>query len=235
MKGEKVYITTQGPKFDDSKNDCDEVIDTIPDFWRMVWDQKVSVVVMLTKIEENDEFVIEKCTQYWPKNVGETLDMEKACLALDWVEEEDMHKWDIKVRTFRLRRGDEERTVKQVHYLGWGDHKVPDSPDAFVEMSDKVNEFNSGSQGPLVVHCSAGVGRSGTFIGIHSYVKYMRDFWAEKKDLDDLNIPKLLISLRKDRPKMVQTKEQYEFIYKAILMEFERNYSKFIQSIEGKE
>jgi len=174
------YISTQGPKID--KDDDDIEVDTIPDFWRMVWDNKSQVIVMLTKIIENDDFYIEKCTQYWPKVVGDTMDMHpRARLRLTYVEEDQQSKPNIIIRTFTLKRGEEERVIKQVHYTGWPDHGVPESVEEFVAMSDFVDQMNIGSDGPLIVHCSAGVGRSGTFIGIHSYVKFLRNYYEDKK------------------------------------------------------
>jgi len=231
----EAYISTQGPKCD--LDDDDQMVDTTPDFWRMVWDNKSQVIVMLTKIVEDDDFLIEKCTQYWPKVVGDMMDMhETARLTLTWVEEDDSNKDEFIIRTFVLRRGEEERIVRQLHYTGWPDHGVPKSAEEFVRMSDKVDELNEGSNGaPLVVHCSAGVGRSGTFIGIHAYVKFLRKFYDEHKDLPDLNVPKLLIMLRNDRPKMVQTKEQYEFIYKAILYQFKQCFDDFIKKVKDDE
>jgi len=225
MFGEKAYISTQGPKKD--KNDEDEEIDTRPDFWRMVWDYKANVVVMLTKIVEDDEYVLEKCTQYWPTKIGDSTDYKDARLLLTWLEQEDMP--GIEIRTFSLKRDDEERTIKQIHYTGWPDHGVPSRPEEFVALCDRVDELNHNSNAPLVVHCSAGVGRSGTFIGIHSYVRFLRETYEKTGDLEDLNVPDLLVRLRKDRPKMVQTKEQYEFIYKAILLEFEVAFDRFLK------
>jgi len=232
MDGEKkAYISTQGPKID--KDDDDNVVNTIPDFWRMVWDSHVGVIVMLTRIKEDDEFEIEKCTKYWPENLKETMDMPEAQLALTYDTEVEDVKYDIWVRSFTLsRNGEQSREVKQVQYRGWPDHSVPEVPEAFISMCDKVDEINGHSPVPLVVHCSAGVGRSGTFIAIHSYVRHLRKVWDGTGDLPDLNIPKLLISLRNDRPKMVQTKEQYEFIYKAVLLEFERKFTRLIEKIK---
>jgi len=165
-------------------DDDDVMIDTIPDFWRMVWDNKTQVIVMLTQIVEDDELLIEKCTQYWPKDVGGEMDMyDTARLTLTLLEEDTSNEKVFIIRTFQLRRGEEERIVRQLHYTAWPDHGVPSSPEEFVKMSDVVDRLNEGSEGPLVVHCSAGVGRSGTFIGIHAYVKYLRKFYEEKKKI----------------------------------------------------
>jgi len=112
-------------------------------------------------------------------------------------------------------RGEEKRNVVQIQYTGWPDHGVPTDEEEFIKLTERVDSYNPNNK-PMLVHCSAGVGRSGTFCAIHSYVRYLKKFWAEKSDLPDINVPQRLIELRKDRPKMIQTKEQYEFVYRAI-------------------
>jgi len=137
------------------------------------------------------------------------------------------------LRRFTLQRGDDKRNCLQFQYVGWPDHGVPEDEDDFIKFTEKVDEYNKNGK-PLLVHCSAGIGRSGTFCAIHSYVRYLKQYYAAKNDpninlipLPDINVPQRLIELRRDRPKMIQTKEQYEFVYRAIYKVFEDLFKEF--------
>jgi len=225
----RAYISTQGPII--RKNDDYEAenVDTCPDFWRMAWECDVEVIVMLTKCSEESRET-EKCSQYWPKHQGDDKDYGSINVKLVEKKREKMipsypdkplgEKENICFRTFVLRKGEETRNCTQIQYRGWPDHNIPNDEDEFIRLVDIVDEHNKNGK-TLIVHCSAGVGRSGTFCAVHSYIRYLRTYFKEHdSDLPDINVARRLVELRKDRPKMIQTKEQYEYIYKAIVKVF---------------
>ncbi|KAK3749884.1 hypothetical protein QZH41_008270, partial [Actinostola sp. cb2023] len=185
------YIAAQGP--------LDE---TCGDFWRMVWEQNTRVIVMLTNVRERGRL---KCTQYWP--TSGTCKFEGAHISLD----EEVELTSHTVRMFRVTMIDlnETRFIKQFHFTSWPDHGVPKSVAfllAFVRATTKANPRDAG---PMVVHCSAGVGRTGTFIVIDSMLKQI----AYERTVDVLHY---VIQLRKQRNLMVQTEQQYIFIHDAL-------------------
>jgi len=220
MFDKKRYISTQGPirRVSDYEQ---ENVDTCPDFWRMVWENNVETIVMLTKKSE-DMRETEKCSLYWPKMKGESTRYGD----IDVTTTEKKKEKNITFRHFRIQRGDVIKECEHIQYTGWPDHGVPSDEDEFIYLTEKVDEIQK-SENPMIVHCSAGIGRSGTFCAIHSYVRYLRHFYKEHNDLPDINVPKRLIELRKDRPKMIQTKEQYEFVYKAIYKVFRSIFDEF--------
>ncbi len=148
---EKAYIATQGP-----------LSTTEGDFWRMVWEQSVSVVLMLTREVETNKL---KCHKYWPE-VGETR--EYGQLKVKMVNVEDGP--EVVRRTLELTYGKDTREVTQFQYIAWPDHGVPSSVEAFLNMANQANERNR-TLGPQVVHCSAGLGRTGTYLIFHMIVQ----------------------------------------------------------------
>ncbi|XP_043932722.1 receptor-type tyrosine-protein phosphatase mu-like [Protopterus annectens] len=185
------YIAAQGPQ----KH-------TINDFWRMVWQEKSSTIVMLTNLTEQRKV---KCECYWPeqsKNYGDitvTLSMTKQAA-------------DVIIRTFTVEKCDcsSRLEVKQFHYTSWPDHHVPIKPIKIFHLLNQVHTCSSNTTQPLIIHCSAGVGRTGTFIAL-DYVFEMAK--AEGK----INVFQCVQQMREKRTKMVQTKEQYAFIYDVLL------------------
>jgi len=223
-KDEKVlkrYISTQGPHVVENSKFPGDDANTIGDFWRMTWQEGVECIVMLTKISE-DERESDKCAQYWPVK-GTTAKYDDIEVTLEKDEEPNS---DLIVRYFKLKKKDEVRDCIHVQYIGWPDHEVPRDEKVFIKLTEDVDKYNKNNK-TMIVHCSAGVGRTGTFIAVHSYVRYLRKYYQDEKDLPDINIPGKLISLRQDRPRMIQTKEQYEFVYKAITLVFNDLLDKF--------
>jgi len=199
----KAYICTQGP-----------LSHTIGDFWRMVFEYKVSVIVMLTKLFEDDK---EKCAQYWPDDlINVTYDN---VIDVHFFSEESSPT--IVTRKFRINMNNEDREVTQMQFTAWPDHGLPTPEEDYIALSDKSDETNL-CHGPILVHCSAGVGRSGTFCAVHSYIHFLRDHFHTNHELPSISIANSIVSLRKERPGMVQTGEQYEFCYRAIYKEFEK-------------
>jgi len=111
---------------------------------------------------------------------------------------------------------DEKREITQFQYTAWPDHGVPVSTAAFLELSNDADKANK-SHGPILVHCSAGIGRTGTFCTIHSTLKRIeKELKDDPEKIPTVNIPETVLTLRKQRHNMVQTVEQYEFCYLAI-------------------
>jgi len=187
----ETYICTQGP-----------LQNTIDDFWRMVWEQDCNVVVMLTKEVENLKI---KCARYWPDKGFRVCGNFRISL----LSEESTP--ELIIRTFSLEdvQSGVGRTVVHYQYVSWPDHGLPVSTTAFLELVRMVDKQKR--TGPIIVHCSAGIGRSGTFCTVHHVItKFRHD--ASKNDATPVfNIMQTVISMRGQRPGMVQTKEQYMF------------------------
>ncbi|XP_059471662.1 receptor-type tyrosine-protein phosphatase T-like [Neocloeon triangulifer] len=152
-KMKKTYIATQGPKSN-----------TLVDFWRMIWQEQVSLIVMVTNLIENGKT---KCEKYWPE------ERQSVCvkgLQIQSVKEEIYP--DYTQRTMRLMNGDQNRLVVQMHYTQWPDHGVPFYAKSLACFMEKILEIKSDS--PVVVHCSAGVGRTGTVILIDACLRMAR-------------------------------------------------------------
>lgn len=210
---EKAYICTQGP----TKN-------TIDDFWRMVWEQNSSVVVMLTKEVEN---TTPKCSRYWPEE-GHTEQYGRIRVTSESME----NVGEVVIRTMVLqdtRTDDPSRTITHYQYTSWPDHGLPVSTTAFLELVRMVDKQKK--TGPVVVHCSAGIGRSGTFCTVHSAIsKYRYDLSMKPDTPPSFDILHTVIHMRQQRPGMVQTKDQYMFCYLSIDEEASQSSKKFAPS-----
>ncbi|XP_048053473.1 protein tyrosine phosphatase receptor type Db isoform X1 [Megalobrama amblycephala] len=194
------YIATQGP-----------MPDTFSDFWRMVWEQHTANIIMITKLEEKSRmpsyfFSKNKCDQYWPSRGTETYGLMQVSL-LDTVE-----LATYCVRTFALFKSGsgEKREVRQFQFTAWPDQGVPEHPTPFLAFLRRVKACNPPDAGPIAVHCSAGVGRTGCFIVIDAMLERVK----QEKTIDVYGHVTLM---RSQRNYMVQTEEQYVFIYDALL------------------
>uniref|UniRef100_G1RVJ2 protein-tyrosine-phosphatase n=1 Tax=Nomascus leucogenys TaxID=61853 RepID=G1RVJ2_NOMLE len=185
------YIATQGP-----------VHETVYDFWRMIWQEQSACIVMVTNLVEVGRV---KCYKYWPDDTEVYGDFKVTCVEMEPLAE-------YVVRTFTLeRRGyNEIREVKQFHFTGWPDHGVPYHATGLLSFIRRVKLSNPPSAGPIVVHCSAGAGRTGCYI----VIDIMLDMAEREGVVDIYNCVK---ALRSRRINMVQTEEQYIFIHDAIL------------------
>uniref|UniRef100_A0A8C2E572 protein-tyrosine-phosphatase n=1 Tax=Cyprinus carpio TaxID=7962 RepID=A0A8C2E572_CYPCA len=186
------YIATQGP-----------MPDTFSDFWRLVWEQHTANIIMITKLEEKSR---NKCDQYWPSRGTETYGLMQVTL-LDTVE-----LATYCVRTFALIKSGsgEKRELRQFQFTAWPDQGVPEHPTLFLAFLRRVKACNPPDAGPIVVHCSAGVGRTGCFIVIDAMLERVK----QEKTIDIYGHVTLM---RSQRNYMVQTEEQYVFIYEALL------------------
>ncbi|XP_068449273.1 protein tyrosine phosphatase receptor type Fa isoform X5 [Clinocottus analis] len=189
---QNAYIATQGP-----------LPETLSDFWRMVWEQRTCTIVMMTRLEEKSRV---KCDQYWPSRGTETYGMIQVTM-LDTVE-----LAAYSVRTFALYKNgsSEKREVRQFQFIAWPDHGVPEYPTPTLAFLRRVKACNPPDAGPMVAHCSAGVGRTGCFIVIEAMLERMK----HEKSVD---IYGHVTCMRAQRNYMVQTEDQYVFIHEALL------------------
>ncbi|XP_017898462.1 PREDICTED: receptor-type tyrosine-protein phosphatase F isoform X10 [Capra hircus] len=189
---QNAYIATQGP-----------LPETMGDFWRMVWEQRTATVVMMTRLEEKSRV---KCDQYWPARGTETYGLIQVTL-LDTVE-----LATYTVRTFALYKSgsSEKRELRQFQFMAWPDHGVPEYPTPILAFLRRVKACNPLDAGPMVVHCSAGVGRTGCFIVIDAMLERMK----HEKTVD---VYGHVTCMRAQRNYMVQTEDQYVFIHEALL------------------
>nr|CAI9698752.1 unnamed protein product [Rangifer tarandus platyrhynchus] len=190
------YIATQGP-----------LPSTVADFWQMVWESGCVVIVMLTPLSENG---VRQCYHYWPDEGSNLYHIYEVHLVSE-------HIWceDFLVRSFYLKnlQTSETRTVTQFHFLSWYDQGVPSSTRSLLDFRRKVNKCYRGRSCPIIVHCSDGAGRSGTYVLIDMVLNKMA------KGAKEIDIAATLEHLRDQRPSMVQTKEQFEFALTAVAEE----------------
>jgi len=187
------YISTQAP-----------MPNTINDFWRMVWEQHCAIIVMITRIFEGGR---QKANIYWPTEEGgsQKYGIVEVTTARHFCNEH------FDTRIFLIRCGTETRKVVHYQYSTWPDFGVPHSTEGIRELIRKVRRQQARvtPSGPVVVHCSAGVGRSGAFISILHTIERAHAGLST-------NLMELVMEMRKDRSGMIQTKEQYAFVVKCL-------------------
>ena len=186
------YIATQGP-----------LPETFADFWRMCWEQRSTTIVMMTRLEERARI---KCDQYWPSRGSDTYGVVSVMIT----DVQELATYSV--RTFQLHRlgTSEHREIKQLQFTAWPDHGVPDHPAPFLQFLKRVRALNPCDAGPMIIHCSAGVGRTGAFIVIDSMLERLRYE-------NTVDIYGHVTCLRAQRNYMVQTEDQYIFIHDAVL------------------
>ncbi|XP_027144788.1 receptor-type tyrosine-protein phosphatase N2 [Larimichthys crocea] len=190
------YIATQGP-----------LPSTVADFWQMVWENGCVVIVMLTPLVESG---VKQCYHYWPDEGSNLYHIYEVNLVSE-------HIWcdDFLVRSFYLKnmQTNETRTVTQFHFLTWLNQNVPETSRTLLDFRRKVNKCYRGRSCPIIVHCSDGAGRSGTYILVDMVLNKMA------KGAKEIDIAATLEHLRDQRPGMVQTKDQFEFALTAVAEE----------------
>ncbi|KAK5912888.1 hypothetical protein CesoFtcFv8_002718 [Champsocephalus esox] len=190
------FIAAQGPKEE-----------TVNDYWRMIWEQNTATIVMVTNLKERKEC---KCAQYWPDQGCWTYGNIRVSV------EDQMVLVDYTIRKFCIQQvGDvsgkkPQRLVTQFHFTSWPDFGVPFTPIGMLKFLKKVKNYNPTYAGAIVVHCSAGVGRTGTFIVIDAMLDMMN---TERK----VDVFGFVTRIRAQRCQMVQTDMQYVFIFQALL------------------
>ncbi|XP_062605500.1 tyrosine-protein phosphatase 10D-like isoform X2 [Saccostrea cucullata] len=186
------YIATQGP-----------LPFTRDDFWRMIWEQNVSIIVMLTQLVERGR---RKCDIYWPETTREPVYYGDLVVEI----ESESTLPDYVLRVMSVKLGDRARKVKQLHYLKWPDMGCPETTWLLLNFVGATRLYlPHNDPGPIVVHCSAGVGRTGTFIAV--------DYLMQQVSSSDvIDIYDYVMKMRNNRPNMVQTEDQYIFIHDCI-------------------
>ncbi|XP_061750681.1 receptor-type tyrosine-protein phosphatase beta-like [Nerophis ophidion] len=189
------YIATQGP-----------LPGTKDDFWKMVWEQNVHNVVMVTQCVEKGRV---KCDHYWPRDHDP---LYYGDLIVRMLSESVLPEWTI--REFNICSEHDLRSIRLIrhfHFTVWPDHGVPDTTQSLVQFVRTVRDYvyRSPGSGPTVVHCSAGVGRTGTFIVLDRVLQ-------QSDSSDTLDIYGCVFELRLHRSHMVQTERQYAFIHQCV-------------------
>ncbi|XP_060595140.1 receptor-type tyrosine-protein phosphatase kappa-like [Ruditapes philippinarum] len=190
----KQYIASQGP-----------TKEILVDFWRMIWQEESSRIVMLTNLIEEGK---EKCEQYWPEE-GTSHVFGNIIVHTEKI---DNFSQFVK-RTFQVKKEgskQKSRTVTQYHFTAWPDKGVPKYASSLVQFTNKVKYDSVEQNGPIVVHCSAGVGRTGTFIAL--------DFLTEQgKAMGYIDVLGTITAFRSQRVCLVQTLDQYIFVHHALV------------------
>nr|XP_054764961.1 uncharacterized protein LOC129271715 [Lytechinus pictus] len=192
FENDKAFIASQGPNKDSTN-----------DFWRMIWQENVTTIAMVTRLREGDKI---KCRQYWPSQQGDSVTFGNIKVELILLEP---CNGGVK-RKMTMRKNEDYRTVTQFHFRVWPDKGVPKHTSLLLKFIKEVKSNHGQNPHPLVIHCSAGVGRTGVVISIDSIV-------AHAKRTGMVDVFSFVTKIRQNRPYMVQTQEQYAFIYAAVL------------------
>uniref|UniRef100_A0A8C3TXA6 Receptor-type tyrosine-protein phosphatase eta n=1 Tax=Catharus ustulatus TaxID=91951 RepID=A0A8C3TXA6_CATUS len=190
----KAFIAAQGP-----------LPNTIEDFWQMIWEKNIYSIIMLTKCVEQART---KCEQYWPDKQSKSY----GDIIVTMVSEVVLPEWTIRDFTVEKDNSPESHTVRQFHFTSWPDHGVPETTDLLINFRHLVHEYNSQNpvDSPTLVHCSAGVGRTGTFIAIDRLIQQM-------EMENSVDVYGVVYDLRMHRPLMVQTEDQYVFLNQCVM------------------
>ncbi|XP_065178192.1 receptor-type tyrosine-protein phosphatase delta-like isoform X1 [Sycon ciliatum] len=193
FSGDQEYIAAQGP-----------VVGTVPDFWRMVWERGTRVIAMVTNCVEKTR---DKCARYWPEQAEGALQSGK--ITITPVDTTTLADFSIRNLDVSMK-GEERRRIQHFHFTTWPDHGVPAQCAPLLTFIRRMRSANPVDAGPIVVHCSAGVGRTGTLIVIDTQLQRL-------EQMGSIDIFNNTVKLRDSRNIMVQQEVQYVFIHKAML------------------
>lgn len=184
---------------------------TIDEFWMMVWENRVRVIVMLTKLTERRKV---KANCYWPSegNINQygkiSVHSKKVKLCDNFI-----------IRRFTISNGESNRKIYQIQYTSWPDFGVPDSSSSIIELLhnvdlqlERLHVKRSKKRVRVLCHCSAGIGRCGTLLAIQSAIEKI----LSGTPITNVNISQIVSELRTQRSGIVQTKDQYSFVYKVV-------------------
>ncbi|TSK72179.1 Tyrosine-protein phosphatase non-receptor type 13 [Bagarius yarrelli] len=188
-----LYIACQGP-----------LPTTLADFWQMVWEQKSNVIAMMTQEVEGGKV---KCQRYWPDTLR-TAQMVDDRLQITLVKDQHLDNFIIRLIEVKDVQTNEIQRVTHLNYTGWPDHGTPTQPEQLLTFISYMRHIHQ--SGPIITHCSAGIGRSGTLICLDVVLGLI------SKDTD-FDISDVVRTMRLQRQGMVQTEEQYVFCYQVIL------------------
>lgn len=195
FNSKREFIATQGPL------PC-----TKDDFWRMIWEYNCKGIVMLTNCIEKGK---NKCDYYWPQDMEPVVYGD---IQVSITKEELTPHWNI--RQLSISMGQQQKTLVHLHYHVWPDMDVPSDPATLLQFVRLVRAKLSKRGGPITVHCSAGVGRTGTFIALDTLLHQL-----DRQDFID--VFGVVYKLRLNRLCMVQTESQYVFLYRSMIYELE--------------
>jgi protein tyrosine phosphatase len=190
------YIAAQGP-----------LPATVADFWRMLWCLRIQIVIMVCKEVEMGK---RKCSRYWAEP-GETLEFDG--ITVREARPSSHVVEDVVLRNMVAEVDNEQLFVQQFHYTEWPDHGVPDTVDPILDMIQMVRDAQPGDEPPIVVHCSAGCGRTGAVC----VIDYVWSLIKQNAIPADFSLSNLVCEMRQQRVSIIQTKEQYVMVYKAVL------------------
>ncbi|XP_049995765.1 tyrosine-protein phosphatase non-receptor type 12 isoform X1 [Alexandromys fortis] len=198
--GPKAYVATQGP-----------LANTVIDFWRMIWEYNVVIIVMACREFEMGR---KKCERYWPLYGEDPVTFAPFRISC----ENEQARTDYFIRTLLLEFQNESRRLYQFHYVNWPDHDVPSSFDSILDMISLMRTYQEHEDVPICIHCSAGCGRTGAICAID----YTWNLLKAGKIPEEFNVFNLIQEMRTQRHSAVQTKEQYELVHRAIAQLFEK-------------
>ncbi|XP_067676450.1 tyrosine-protein phosphatase 10D-like [Haliotis asinina] len=189
------YIATQGP-----------MTGTVSDFWRMIWEQEVSIIIMLSDLQERGK---PKVDMYWPKAMNEPVQLGD--IIVEMINYSPLNKYIIKI--FQITNRNESRKVRHYFLPGWQDFGANLTPDDVISFVRDVRmTVTPTDKGPVCVHCSAGVGRTGTYISLDVFQQAIDEENFDK----ELDVFDFVMKMRENRSYMVQTEKQYIFIHDTI-------------------
>ncbi|XP_044136080.1 tyrosine-protein phosphatase non-receptor type 12 [Bufo gargarizans] len=200
VHGPKAYIATQGP-----------LANTVIDFWRMIWEYQVKIIVMACREFEMGR---KKCERYYPNFGEQALTLGPFHVSC----EEEQSRKDFFVRKLTVEFQNETRAILQFHYINWPDHDVPSSFDSILDMIGLMRDYQAHEEVPICIHCSAGCGRTGAICAID----YTWNLLKARRIPEEFNVFGLIQDMRTQRHSAVQTKEQYELVHRAIAQLFQK-------------